>query len=215
MSYYNSDFNDISVLYNQTGFIDCLNQDNNIDTIGINNNLEEQFYFVDEDFLSQIPDPNVLPSYHQDYINNIEGLNDVSIGGFSYGTYYVSVIDEYGCQFNQEIDISNESCSNELGSDQWFNCLFIPSVFTPNGDGINDTWKIYNIDLYEPNINVKIFNRWGQMVYDNKDDIYTEKPWDGLNFKGNEVEIATYYYVIEVDVDNAQKKYTGYVIVKR
>ena len=34
----------------------------------------------------------------------------------------------------------------------WENCLFIPSVFTPNMDGVNDFWEIYNIEIYEPEI---------------------------------------------------------------
>ena len=33
--------------------------------------------------------------------------------------------------------------------------------------------------------------------------------------KGKEVEIATYYYVVELDVESGQKQYTGYVVVKR
>ena len=48
----------------------------------------------------------------------------------------------------------------------WENCLFIPSVFTPNMDGVNDFWEIYNIEIYEPEIILTIYNRWGQVVYD-------------------------------------------------
>ena len=62
---------------------------------------------------------------------------------------------------------------------------------------------------------MKIFNRWGQRVYENKNNEYSSDLWDGVNMNGKEVEIATYYYVIEVDIDSNQKKYTGYVVVKR
>jgi YVTN family beta-propeller protein len=42
--------------------------------------------------------------------------------------------------------------------------LIIPNTFTPNGDGINDTWNIENLESY-PNSSVNIFNRWGQKLY--------------------------------------------------
>ena len=45
------------------------------------------------------------------------------------------------------LNISDEYCHEVF---DWINCLFIPSVFTPNMDGVNDFWEIYNIELYEP-----------------------------------------------------------------
>ena len=144
----------------------------------------------------------------------MENTTEHLIGGLSYGTYNITMIDENGCQFTEQIDISNETCQLEFGSEQWENCLFIPSVFSPNGDGINDLWDIYNIELYEPGVDVTVFNRWGQIVYKNTDE-YSSNLWDGLNMKGNSVEIATYYYVVEVDFSDGKKKYTGYVVVKR
>ncbi|MAZ58293.1 MAG: hypothetical protein CMP56_02645 [Flavobacteriales bacterium] len=207
----------IDILYAQNNVLDCLPDTNALDTIQFDNNLinVEDFYFVNDEWLNNIPDPNVLVDYHQEYLQLLEDTTDYSIGGLSYGTYYITMIDEYGCQFTEQIDISDENCKLEFGSQQWDNCLFIPSVFTPNADGINDFWDIYNIELYEPGVNVKIFNRWGQIVYENKDNEYSNNLWDGINMDGNNVEIATYYYVVEVDVDNEQKKYTGYVVVKR
>ena len=178
----------------------------------------DNYYSVDQEYLLNIPDPNVLPNYHEDYIANLEMNYDQVIGGLEYGTYFITVIDQYGCQFTEEIDLSNETCESEFGATQWENCLFIPSVFTPNSDGINDLWDIYNIELYEPGVSVKIFNRWGQIVYDNGyTDMYSDDLWDGRNTNGKEVEIATYYYVVEVEVPNSgeMKNYTGYVVVKR
>ena len=167
-------------------------------------------------WLSNVPDPNQLVDHHQEYLNDLEMNTDHLIGGLSHGTYTISIVDaQHGCKFTEEVDISNENCKNEFGSSQWDNCLFIPSVFTPNSDGINDLWDIYNIELYEPGVNVKIFNRWGQLVYESENNEYSSDLWDGVNMKGKEVEIATYYYVIEVETEIGQKQYTGYVVVKR
>ena len=192
-----------------------LNSDFNF--VSLNNSIDDEFYFINDDYLNNIPDPNVLPNYHQEYILNLQSSYDQVVGGLNIGNYFITVVDEFGCQYTQEIDISNEFCEPQFGETRWNNCLFIPSVITPNGDGINDLWDIYNIELYEPNASVKLFNRWGQIVYENGSDIYSNKLWDGKNMNGNNVEIATYYYVIEVQVPNSDemKNYTGYVVVKR
>ena len=211
---YSDDIN-IDIAISQDPNIDCfLNDFENMDIVQDDNILnQEDFYFIDDVWLSEIPDPNVLSSYHYDYVQMLNDTSDYVIGGLSYGTYYVTMTDEYGCQFTEEVDISNENCKMEFGSQQWNNCLFIPSVFTPNADGINDLWDIYNIELYEPGVKVKIFNRWGQLVYENTGNNYSSELWDGINMKGEGVEIATYYYVIELE--GFDKSYNGYVVVKR
>ena len=96
-----------------------------------------------------------------------------------------------------------------IGSDDR-NCLFIPSVFTPNGDGINDTWQIDGIDLY-PNAEIQVFNRWGQLIYESEG---AYDPWDGIGLLNlNAQQIATYYYVISLNIND--KNYTGSVTIKR
>ncbi|TDH25627.1 PKD domain-containing protein [Segetibacter sp. 3557_3] len=71
--------------------------------------------------------------------------------------------------------------------------LYIPNVFSPNGDGINDTWVISNLQ-YFPDAKVDIFNRHGQLLFHS--DGY-EQPWDGT-YKGAPLPVAVYYYVIEL-----------------
>jgi len=193
---------------------DSINYNNNApDFVQVDNELQQYFYYINDQWWDEIPDPNPLITYHQDYLQLLELDYENMIGGFSYGVYQVTIIDqETGCQFVEEIDISDETCKLEFGSQQWNNCLFIPSIFTPNSDGINDLWDIYNIELYEPGVTVKIFNRWGQMVYETNGE-YSSDLWDGTNLEGNGVEIATYYYVLELE--GFDKNYTGYVVVKR
>lgn len=68
----------------------------------------------------------------------------------------------------------------------------IPNVFSPNGDGVHDTWVIPELDKY-PNAVVSVFDRYGRRIF------FTEgykRPWDGT-FEGKPVAVATYYYIIE------------------
>jgi gliding motility-associated-like protein len=69
----------------------------------------------------------------------------------------------------------------------------VPNAFSPNGDGINDTWVITNLSDY-PGAVVEIFNRYGQSVF--LSNGYS-KPWDGTQ-NGKPLPVATYYYVIQL-----------------
>lgn len=84
--------------------------------------------------------------------------------------------------------------------------LKIPNVFSPNGDGINDTWIIKNISDY-PNAVVQVFNRYGQKVFESKG---YPQPWDGT-YKGSPLPLATYYYVI--DLKNGFNALTGSITI--
>jgi gliding motility-associated-like protein len=86
--------------------------------------------------------------------------------------------------------------------------LFIPNTFTPNGDGINDTWVINYIEYY-PNATVNIFNRYGEKILTS---IGYGVPWDGT-YKGVNVPVGTYYYII--DTKSGNKPLSGWVAVIR
>ncbi len=81
----------------------------------------------------------------------------------------------------------------------------IPNAFSPNGDGINDTWEIEDLKEF-PDCKVSIFNRWGEALYQSS-GYY--KPWDGT-YNGKQVPLATYYYVITIP---GRKTYSGWVVV--
>ena len=123
-----------------------------------------------------------------------EDLQNIQIG-----EYTVLITDFNGCQKLDSISVSFN------GSD---NCLFIPTLFTPNGDGIHDTWLIDGLDLY-PDILVQVFNRWGQLLFESKG--YSD-PWDGT-YNGNELPIGVYYYVI--DLNNDTEPLNGPITIKR
>lgn len=71
------------------------------------------------------------------------------------------------------------------------NCLKVMNAFTPNGDGTNDMWKVTTADACASKVSVSVFNRYGQMVYTNKN--YTNN-WDGTS-NGKPLPDGTYYYL--------------------
>ncbi|RNI27330.1 gliding motility-associated C-terminal domain-containing protein [Rufibacter immobilis] len=82
------------------------------------------------------------------------------------------------------------------------------NTFSPNRDGINETWEIPNIQNY-PEATVEIFNRYGAPVY--KSSGYSQ-PWDGTH-NGNPLPLATYYYIIRLNKN--EKPFTGSVTLIR
>ena len=81
--------------------------------------------------------------------------------------------------------------------------LYIPEAFTPNGDGINDTFLPQGEGVGE--YSLSIYDRWGNLVF-LSDDI--EKGWDGIVNDGTEIaQIDAYVYVVEAQ-DLNKKTYT-------
>lgn len=86
------------------------------------------------------------------------------------------------------------------------------NAFTPNGDGLNDTWIIPGIERYQ-GVVVRVFNRWGQQVHVNT-SYDNDFGWDGTN-NGSKLPSATYYFVISVFNQCAEESIAGTVnIVK-
>jgi gliding motility-associated-like protein len=77
--------------------------------------------------------------------------------------------------------------------------FYIPNVFSPNGDGFNDTWTLYtDSDVKELPL-VEVYTRWGELVY-KKTHVLPNDPgvgWDG-RFRGEELNPGVYVYHIEI-----------------
>ncbi|UAY53649.1 gliding motility-associated C-terminal domain-containing protein [Ferruginibacter albus] len=86
--------------------------------------------------------------------------------------------------------------------------FIVANTFTPNGDGVNDTWVIKELPKY-PIHRVQVFNRYGQILMETHG--YT-KPWDGT-MNGSQLPAGTYYYIIELNGLRTPK--TGYVTILR
>jgi gliding motility-associated-like protein len=68
---------------------------------------------------------------------------------------------------------------------------FVPNSFTPDDDGVNDTWK--PVFVFVKKLEVLIFNRWGEIVYKTND---LAPSWDGKSLQGIPVQDGTYSYRI-------------------
>ena len=86
--------------------------------------------------------------------------------------------------------------------------LKIPNIFSPNGDGINDTWVITSLETY-PLATVNVFSRSGQKVFEAKS---IEKIWDGT-FNGKPLPVGTYYYVINQHIGTPPV--SGWIVILR
>ncbi|MCB0759682.1 MAG: gliding motility-associated C-terminal domain-containing protein, partial [Flavobacteriales bacterium] len=86
----------------------------------------------------------------------------------------------------------------------------VPSGFTPNGDGHNDTWILDFASLF-PGIEVQVFSRWGEPLFRS---VGYAVPWDG-KYDGKIVPMGTYYYVVELHDDRFPEALTGPLTVIR
>ncbi|MEN9570867.1 MAG: hypothetical protein RL172_2098 [Bacteroidota bacterium] len=83
--------------------------------------------------------------------------------------------------------------------------LYLPSAFTPNGDGLNDYFYPMGVGIFKVQ-NLKIFNRYGQLVFQ-KENVNANDPstgWDG-RYKGILANPGTYIYTVEVICKNSEK----------
>jgi gliding motility-associated-like protein len=77
-----------------------------------------------------------------------------------------------------------------------YNRVIVPNAFSPNGDSVNDEWKITAIDAFEiPE--VKVMNRYGELLFESKGYL---QAWDG-KFKGTNLPAGVYFYLIRLSDD--------------
>lgn len=78
---------------------------------------------------------------------------------------------------------------------------FIPNVFTPNGDGTNDIYKITSTGIEE--LQGEIYDRWGLKLFswDQKND-----GWDGRSPSGSAVPSGTYFYILKITPQNKENR---------
>jgi gliding motility-associated-like protein len=106
------------------------------------------------------------------------------------GVYEIIVRDTAGCSI---------TINQEVGYDD---SIFVPNIFTPNDDGVNETFTIRNLPT-DGNIAMVISNRWGKVVFETPD---YQNNWDG----GDNSD-GTYFYRIKIN----EVIYNGWVEIRR
>jgi len=107
---------------------------------------------------------------------------------------YTCILTNAGCSSVAHYHIT----TTDIPSDIWF-----PTAFSPNGDGLNDYFRVITDN---PNINVitlAVYNRFGQVIYNGHQG---DKGWDGT-YKGQKVDIGTYFWQVKYKVNGQDKEY--------
>jgi gliding motility-associated-like protein len=125
--------------------------------------------------------------------------NGSAIYEYPPGWYEAVVVSAYGCEEVKEVEIITE--------------IFEFNGISANGDGRNDFFDIACISLF-PNNHVRIYNRAGQMVYEefgynNNDKIFTGIGQIGMYWSGKELPDGTYFYII--DKGDGSEAIAGYL----
>lgn len=133
------------------------------------------------------------------------------------GTYFVEITDTVLQQTVSIFIVIDQigDCVLDAGFDIW-------NGVTPNGDGLNDFFWIEGINNYPQN-NVKIFNRWGVLVFEMDGYNESDRVFRGVSEgrttvrQGDELPTGTYYYILEIygEENPGQRSYNGYLYLNR
>lgn len=129
-----------------------------------------------------------------------DSCTNISVDLFDSGSFSVSVVDATGCigEANIQIDIDKQRT------------VFIPNIFSPNNDGINDRFEIFPGKAVDRILQFKVFDRWGALVHDNP-----TIGWDGY-FKNENKQAGVYTWFAEVQfLDGLTRIYRGDVSLVR
>lgn len=80
--------------------------------------------------------------------------------------------------------------------------FFIPTAFSPNGDGRNDVFDL-QLDFNSKLVQLSIYNRWGQRVYQ---QLSHTRPWDGT-FRGEPLQPGSYFYDVTINCKDGRQVY--------
>ncbi len=96
-----------------------------------------------------------------------------------------------GCQ-----DATSAPVTGKTLTDQ----IYFPNSFTPNGDGLNDVWRVYGYVI--KNVRFVIFNQWGEKIFESSNQ---NQGWDGT-FKGKKQPAGVYMYVVDMTLNDGSKQ---------
>ena len=140
----------------------------------------------------------------RDSINGNGALCDeVEVAPLATTTYTLTAIDQNGCEGTNSITIDVDKNRN----------VYIPNVFSPNGDGVNDFFQVFGgVGVLQVNY-MRVFDRWGALMHEATDFQPTDgdltSAWNGT-YQGRQMNPGVYVYLIEVEfIDNTVLLYRG------
>lgn len=133
--------------------------------------------WTDQDnVITVVMEPTAIPSSYLYSIDNIHFQNSPTFNNLPPGQYTIYVKDEFDCGLDS--------------FDAYI--LTYPKFFTPNGDGINEYWKIY-MSILEPDMLIYIYDRYGKLITGFGAD---SKGWDGT-LNGYKLPATDYWFVVK------------------
>lgn len=127
--------------------------------------------------------------------------NPVATPQDSVTVYEVQGMNVWGCR-----DTATVTVYTDLDVDQ-----FVPTAFTPNGDGKNDIFRILRL-RFQKLVDFRVYNRWGEMMFQSSNP---ELGWDGT-YKGVKQDMGVYMYEVIVALPSGENKsYKGNVMLIR
>lgn len=130
------------------------------------------------------PGGSTLVSLPADAINVLWSTGGVGLSEhLTEGAYSYSFTDGYGCEWVGQVSVVVDTTSDGL--------VFLPNVFTPNNDGVNEVFRVVGAD--KEDFELMVFNRWGEEIFHSSDP---RNAWDGTYCGGN-VPDGTYVYVLK------------------
>ncbi len=119
--------------------------------------------------------------------------------------YQLTIISDDGCQTTEMVRVH---VVNKMR-------VYVPNVFSPNHDGVNDEFLIFAANEVASVLYFRVFNRWGSMVFEQK-DFAPNTPslgWDGT-YKGETLDPATFVWTAEIlFIDGERTIYSGNVVL--
>ena len=150
--------------------------------------------FNSSDGSIQVNQIDAIPPFTTSW--NIETEDDFFLDNLEAGTYILTIVNGEGCIFEETVELT-------ATSDDFTECaqIFIPNVFSPNDDGINDIFSIFvdeNSGI-ESIISMKVFNRWGALMFEQNNFIPNNgnTGWNG-DFKERPLNPGVYVYMINI-----------------
>lgn len=136
------------------------------------------------------PPQSVFVDFTNATLDQATGNYSITFQDLFAGEYNITVRDNTGCTLvlNQEVGYDDS--------------IFVPNIFTPNDDGVNETFAIRNLPTGS-GITLVVSNRWGKVIYENQD---YQNNWDG----GDNSD-GTYFYRAKIN----EVVYTGWVEIRR